>query len=174
MSLNRQQGSSETESLDGFSKTTGRASSASVAIFFKSQPYLRIFQPSAVSTLSRVARRPSERIERNHGASIISISWKSFTESQPHLRAFQPMAGKPFDRVIRRIQRTGRASSASAGTLFWKSQPHLRAFQPMAGKPFDRVIRRIQQNPRGEHHQHQLEIFLESQSQLGVFEPSAG
>ena len=102
--------------------------------FLKSQPYLRIFQPSAVSTLSRVARRPSERIERNHGASIISISWKSFTESQPHLRAFQPMAGKPFDRVIRRIQ----------------------------------------QNPRGEHHQHQLEIFLESQSQLGVFEPSAG
>ena len=149
-------------------RTAGRASAASAGNLFGLTA-----QTPGLSTHQQGSSR---------NASIISISWKSFWTHSSNSGSFNP---EQVAAVQPHHCRNSANRGASIISISWKSHNSVPwPFNPQQGCI---STRRSQQTagisfvsldgfsePRGEHQQHQLEIFLGSQLKLRVFQPTAG
>ena len=162
--------SSSTQSLDEFSVPQGEHHQHHLELVLNSLSHLQPCEAKA-----GLAVRPSHWTDSaNRRASITSIIWNSCKTHSPICSRAKPKQDWQLDPVIGRIQRSaGRASPASSGSRVKLT------LQSAAVRSQSRTSSSTQSldgfsEPQGEHHQHHLELVLNSLSHLQPCEAKAG
>ena len=185
-SFNPQQGSSSTLALDGFSEPPGEHHQHQLEILLDSQLNLRVFQPAAGEQFDPIIGR----MQRTTGRASSASAGNPFrlTTQSPGLSTHSRAAVRPNFCSPAQLTKWRRrefvehwTESANRGASIisisskssWTHNSISGSFNPQQGSSSTLSVDGFSE-PWGEHNQHQLEILLDSQLNLRVFQPTAG